>query len=69
MVLWPVPCQARPLLPHSKSPATIAGTEYDLTSPGPRSLLQGVCGLWMETLKFEIFCENPKIDAGGGDKL
>ena len=27
------------------------------------------CGPWEETLKFEIFCENQKIDAGGDDKL
>ena len=27
------------------------------------------CGLWEETLKFEIISENQKIDAGGDDKL
>ena len=35
------------------------------TAPGLRPLLQGV----EETLKFNLFSENFKIDAGGDDKL
>ena len=40
-----------------------------ITLPLDHTLYYKECGPWEETLKFEIFSANQKIDAGGDGKL